>query len=140
MACPFFIPTERLQSPLWPHPERLPLGGAWSGRCASPLAGNSDVPGENELKHGCNLGYAHACPRLPAQRPADAVRFGVVHDREGRITLQYIWEMAHLPAAHGLLRFDIRAQAWSQPHPDRCTQRMAECYLESYLLRRKHEI
>jgi hypothetical protein len=141
MACPYFLPAERLASPLWPHPARLPLGAAWSGRCTSPTAadGGNDAPGEHDLKHGCNLGYARNCPRLPQQRTADAVRMAVIHDRDGRITLQYVFEMAYLPAGHGLLEYDAGARAWLRPHPDARVQRMAECYLESYWLRRKSE-
>jgi hypothetical protein len=114
----------------------LPLGAAWSGCCTSPAADAKEAPGEHDLKHGCNLGYARHCPRLPQQRSADAVRIAVIHDRGGRITLQYILEMAYLPAGHGLLEYDAGARAWIHSHPDVRMQRMAECYLESYLLRR----
>ncbi|MGE0406802.1 MAG: hypothetical protein AB7O65_10915 [Candidatus Korobacteraceae bacterium] len=136
MACPFFFPTERLASSLWPHPSRLPLGAGWNGRCTSAAASAS--PTEDELKHGCNLGYARGCPHLPKERSADAVRFGVLRDRDGRITLQYSLERAYGPAGHGMIEYDDRARAWLNRHEeDIRIQRMAECYLESYLLRRR---
>jgi hypothetical protein len=137
MACPFFLPAERLETLLWPHPARLPLGGAWSGRCTSPIATFPEPPGEEQLKHGCNLGYARDCPRLPRERIADAVRMAVIHDRDGRITLQYVLEASYLPAGSGLLEYDSGAQNWLQVHSDQRLQRMAECYMESYMLRRK---
>jgi hypothetical protein len=68
---------------------------------------------------------------------ADAVRMAVIHDRDGRITLQYVLEASYLPAGSGLLEYDSGAQNWLQVHSDQRLQRMAECYMESYMLRRK---
>ncbi len=139
MACPFFLPTQRCDAPMWPHPGRLPLGDAWKGRCTAGCG--SDVssavePGEQELKHGCNLGYAGHCPRLPAERSADAVRFGVARDRENRIAVLYVYELANRPAGHGTLEYDVAGRRWLQAHSDLRIQRMAECYLDAYLRRR----
>lgn len=136
MACPFFLPTQRCASPLWPHPPRLPLGDAWTGHCTAP-GHEGAQPSEAELKDGCNLGYAR-CPRLPQHRPCDAVRFVLARDRDCKLAIQYVCEIGHAPAAHGLLEFDTRAVRWTVSHPDPCLQKMAECYLDSYL-RRKQE-
>lgn len=136
MACPFFLPQKRIENPLWPHPVRLPLGDGWSGQCTAP--GHEGVqPGEEELKDGCNLGYARACPRLPGERHGDAVRFSLARDREGKLAVQVVCEIAYAPAGHGMLEFDVAAGRWSSAHPDARIQKMAECFLESYLRRKQ---
>src|ERR1035437_2030685 len=70
VVCPFFMPEQRFESD-WPFPQRLPLGAGWAGTCTA--AGHEGArPSDEELKSGCNLGYANACSRLPAARHADA--------------------------------------------------------------------
>jgi hypothetical protein len=126
MACPYFFPTERLEADLWPHRRRLPLGDGWRGRCTA----GDRLPGEDELKEFCNLGYAKACPFLPSQRSADAVRFGV-RQVNGCIAVTYICERDHKPGESGELEFDLVAGAWTARHNNPCIQRMAECVLSS---------
>ncbi len=80
MACPFFMPEEQFISD-WPFPQRLPLGAGWAGTCTAP--GHEGArPSDEELKSGCNLGYAKACSRLPVERHADAVRFALGEERD----------------------------------------------------------
>lgn len=136
MACPYFLPTERCASPLWPHPSRLPLGDGWAGRCTAP-GHEGAQPTDTELQDGCNLGYAR-CPRLPQQRPCDAVRFLLARDRDHKLAIQYVCEIGYAPGAHGVLEFDTGAARWIVSHPDPRLQKLAECYLDSYL-RRKQE-
>jgi len=133
MACPFFLPTERCATSLWPHAMRLPLGDAWQGRCTAPGYEGAQ-PTDEQLKDGCNLGYAR-CPRLPERRPCDAVRLLLVRHRDRRLSIQYVCEIGHAPAAHGMLEYDAASACWTVAHADRCLQRMAECYLDSYLRR-----
>jgi hypothetical protein len=135
MACPFFMPTERLQQGTWMHPSRLPLGAGWKGRCCAPGCETADVP-LNVLESFCNMGYAAACPSLPKERQYDSIRFAVAHDGNPRIVLWYSCERDHLPAAHGKLEYDATLQAWISTHADFRIQKMADCYLQSYLLRR----
>lgn len=135
MACPFFMPTERLEDGGWLHPSRLPLGGGWSGHCCA--AGHEGAaPASDELREFCNLGYALNCPRLPRERAVDALRFSIVRDRGAQLTVMFVNEMGHRPAGHGTLEYDLAQKRWISSHPDPRTQKMAECYLESYLLRR----
>ena len=139
MACPFFMPTEKSEAALWPHPARLPLGAGWEGHCCAP-GHDTDAVSEDELKHSCNLGYA-SCERLPQDRPADAVRFAVSRDTGSQIELSFVYELAHRPAGHGRLQYDATLGQWSFPEGDAASenprlQKMAECYLEAYLLRR----
>ena len=82
------------------------------------------------------MGYASACPRLPRERQYDSVRFAVAQDRIERVFLQYSCERAHRPAGHGKLEYDVMRQTWVSTHSDFRIQKMAECYLQSYLLRR----
>ena len=89
-----------------------------------------------ELKDFCNLGYAAACPRLPAERAYDAVRFSVINDAGERVTLCFVCEFAHRPAVHGQLEYDVALNRWPSPHSETRIQKMAECYVQSYLSRR----
>ena len=131
MACPFFVPTQRTGEIAFPHPRRLPLGTSWRGLCSAP-GHEQEVPSARELE-SCNLGYAHDCPRLPSQRPADAVRFQVVEDSGEKLRLEFVFEAGHLPAGHGFLEYGRGAKAWISPHPDTRLLRLAESFLKFYL-------
>ena len=134
MACPFFVPTQRWDGGAWPHPSRLPLGAGWLGCCSAP--GHEGVePAEEEQREFCNLGYAAKCPRLPVERSCDAVRFSVVRQEGASLLVCFICEAGHLPAAHGNLRYDSLAGKWVSAHADPRIQRLAECFVQSYLSR-----
>lgn len=142
MACPFFMPIEKLENGAWLHASRLPLGCGWSGHCTAPGHENV-VPSQEELQEFCNLGYARHCTRLPHERPWDSVRFAVRTVGTGgngnkRIQVRYICERGHRPAEHGFLEFDATDAHWAQRHPDRRVQRMAECFLAAYIEGRKN--
>jgi hypothetical protein len=129
------MPTRKSEDAAWPqHPSRLPLGWAWDGHCCAP-GQQAATPSADEIKE-CNLGYAANCPRLPATRACDAVRFSVATERGSQLLLAFVCELGHRPASHGLLEYDFQLARWVSCHPDPCIQKMAECYLQSYLLRR----
>ena len=132
MACPFFMPIRRSEDAAWLHPSRLPLGSGWEGYCTAP-GHEGAIPEPQRLHEECNLGYASTCPHLPEGRAWDAVRFAVSREHESRIWLAYVCERSHLPAAHGNLEYRIHDAQWSSLHPDPRIQRMAECFLESWL-------
>jgi hypothetical protein len=135
LACPFFMPVRKSEDGVWQHPSRLPLGGGWTGFCCAP--GYEGVqPTDEELRSFCNLGYATNCPRLPKERPCDAVRFGIARDTGSQLFLLFVCEAGHLPTTHGTLQYDLSLGLWVLSHADPQIQKMAECYLESYLLRR----
>lgn len=129
------MPTRRLEGGTWLHPSRLPLGGGWQGHCCAP-GHDGETPSEEELTHFCNLGYAAACARLPQTRSCDAVRFSVARERGALLSLWYVCEAGHVPAEHGTLEYDTALGLWTSMHANPRIQKMAECYLESYLLRR----
>ncbi|HKW18641.1 MAG TPA: hypothetical protein VJO35_14135 [Terriglobales bacterium] len=133
MACPFFLPNERADDLAFPHPARLPLGSGWRGRCCA--SGKEQTVLDAKELESCNLGYATTCPRLPAERACDAVRFVVVNDSADEVTLQFVMEAAYRPAGHGFLKFDRRSGDWSVPHPDQLIQKKAECFLQSHFER-----
>jgi len=133
LACPFFMPTQQLMDG-WLHPSRLPLGSGWSGTCCAEP--DPYTPSETELRTFCNLGYAAGCPHLPQERSWDAVRFSVSRDRGSKLQLWFICEAGHRPAAHGQLEYDCELSRWTVPHTDSRVQKMAECYVQSYLSRR----
>ena len=134
MACPFFVPTEKFEGGAWLHPSRLPLGSGWRGHCSAP-GHDGVVPTETELTDGCNMGYAR-CARLPQNREYDAVRFSVARDRGSFIALWFVCEAAHHPIAHGILEYSLAESRWISPHPNPGIQKLADCYLQSYFLRR----
>lgn len=143
MACPFFMPVEKLDTGEWLHPSRLPLGCGWTGHCTAPGHENA-VPSADELRDFCNLGYAQNCGRLPRERLWDSVRFGartVPSDQKnfaaGYIHLRYVCERDHRPVEHGTLKFDATKALWEGKHSDERLQRMAECFLASYVEKRK---
>lgn len=134
LACPYFIPTHAMNGE-WLHPSRLPLGAGWTGRCGAP--GHDDAePSSEDIRERCNLGYATDCARLPQERTCDSVRFSVARESNAQVRVWFVCEKAHAPAGHGILVYDLSTQQWSAPHSDPRIQRLAECYLQSYLLRR----
>ena len=146
MACPFFMPMARLENGSWPHPARLPLGGGWCGHCTAP-GHEGELPPQDALEAFCNLGYASSCSWSPRERLWDAVRFAVSAPRESAgheardadavparvLLLRYVCERDHRPVEHGDLEFDLSQATWVRRHDDARIQKMAECFLESYL-------
>jgi hypothetical protein len=129
------MPTERADDIAFPHPSRLPLGSSWRGTCRVP--GHEQLALSSIELESCNLGYAKFCPRLPKERACDAVRFAVVSDSGDSISLQFVLETAYLPTADGILVYAHDSQKWIAPHPDHRIQKMAECFLQSYLDRKR---
>jgi len=89
----------------------------------------------------------------PVDRAWDAVRFAVAapaaesgSDPSQRSTpfraaavssrliqIRYVCERDHRPVEHGSLQFDLNTASWRELHRDSRLQKMAECYLESYM-------
>jgi len=130
LACPFFVPREILNDGSWPHPSRLPLGAGWRGTCCS--TGQNFTPDDATLREFCNLGNAHACPHLSADRDWDAIRFSVARTSVDQVTLWYVCEAANAPREHGQLTYDRIRRFWVNPHSDLRVQRLAACYIETY--------
>ncbi len=149
LACPYFMPVATLEGGSWPHPARLPLGGGWCGHCTAP-GHEGMAPPQDVLEAFCNLGYASGCGWSSAECRWDAVRFAVSAPREEMsqvspdlaasrprsLVLRYVCEKDHRPAEHGDLEFDLSRATWLQRHDDARVQKMAECFLESYLKKR----
>ncbi len=140
------MPVEWLENGSWPHPARLPLGGGWRGHCTAP-GHAGELPAQHILEAFCNLGYASSCSWAPKDedRACDAVRFAVAAplatakqsgrtSAPGRILcLQYAREKNHIPVERGDLKFDLSQAQWLSRHDDPRVQKMAECFLDSYL-------
>jgi hypothetical protein len=147
------MPVEKLENGAWPHPARLPLGCGWSGYCTVPGYESEILPRE-VLEEFCNLGYAAKCSRLPQERAWDAVRFAVsakkdrtVHENgcadfsgASRIVqLRYVCERQHAPVEHGTLEFDGAGMRWLRSHADSRVQKMADCFLKTYMAKGRPE-
>jgi hypothetical protein len=149
LPCPYFMPTEKLENGVWPHPARLPLGAGWSGCCTAP-GYEGEIPEQSVLEKFCNLGYS-TCDHRPLDREAtawDAIRFSarLIQKKSSADTtfttsiandpilqIRYVCERDHRPAGQGLINFDARSLACHEPHSNPRIQKMAECFLESYL-------
>ena len=134
MACPFFIPTERVDG-LWKFPDRLPLAPGFSGVCGAPQQMLAR-PSDEELRDHCNLGHA-SCSRLPQQRHADSVRFSARTAENHSIHVRYVYEMECRPAGGGVLAYDTREQRWITAIADDKLQRQAECFLQTWRSRQR---
>jgi hypothetical protein len=134
LACPFFMPTQPAAEAIFIHPMRLPLGAPWRGRCCAPGHEAADLSIE-ELKD-CNLGNAKQCVRLPTDRISDAVRFAVARESGNLLALRFVCEKNYRPASDGTLEYDSLRQQWNSIHNDPQIQRMAQCFLQSYLSRK----
>jgi len=135
------MPVEKLEG-TWPHPSRLPLGCGWRGHCTAPGHEN-ETPEPDVLEAFCNLGYATGCSWVPQDRAWDAVRFGVVAPPEvddrrqsAGIRVIYVCERNYRPVERGELEFDLQRSQWLRRHDDARLQKMAECFLGSFLQKR----
>jgi len=148
LACPYFMPVEKLEG-TWPHPSRLPLGCGWRGHCTAPGHENA-TPAQDTLEASCNLGYASGCSWAPRERAWDAVRFAVAAPTEVAnqcevgdvcqvlpvIRVVYVCERNHRPVERGEVEFDVQRSQWLSCHGDARLQKMAECFLGSFLQKR----
>jgi hypothetical protein len=61
-------------------------------------------PSEARQFELCNRGYARGvCECFPAEAAADAVRFSVASEADGRVRLVWVHERDHAPVEHGEL-------------------------------------
>ena len=128
MACPFFLPVRRLGSGGWNPAPRLPLGDAYGGSCQA-RASSPFEPSEEIQRELCNCGYARQrCSHFPDTNAADAVRFSVAGDQDGRVTLIYILEKDHAPMEHGFMDYSTGAR---EPLASQ-----GRAFVESYLRQR----
>jgi hypothetical protein len=140
LACPFFVPLQIVHDGSWLHPSRLPLGAGWTGDCCA--AGERLSASDTQIREFCNLGYATACPHLPAGRDWDAVRFSVANTNINarQFTLWYTCELAHAPIEHGKLTFNLASGECLTPHADSRVHRLATSYVESYRARNRKSL
>ena len=128
MACPFFMPSERLDDGPWSHAPRLPLGDPYRGVCFSRPAEGPFEPSEGAQRDLCNCGYARGvCDRFPGGESADAVRFSVTSCQGGCVDLVYVFERNHTPQRHGLIQFPETGTG--------LLARQADAFVKSYLRR-----
>ncbi len=136
MPCPYFLPAEKL---LWASAPILPLGDAHQGSCLADPAQAKPPPAE-ALVDLCNLGYARGrCPRFPQDEGPDAIRFAVVKDADGVISISWVRERDHHPFDHGVL--DCRNDCLltpAAPLPEVAIGQV-QAYVASYLRRTRKD-
>ena len=133
MACPFFAPSQRLETTGWVRPPRYPLGDLFSGTCH---ASSSNLT-EGHHDDPCNFGYARGrCDRFPGGNAADAVRFSVTEDTPNRLLVAYVVEKDHAPVEFGTLEYVIADARLDGPPISDVLVQQARAFLESYLSRR----
>jgi hypothetical protein len=136
VACPFFVPSRRLEIAGWIRPPRLPLGDPFGGACHAQPADIVEPP-ESRQRELCNCGYARGrCDRFPGTSPADAVRFSVTGDTLARLSMVYVVEKDHAPAEHGVLEYVVGDARLEGPPVSDVLMHQARAFLESYLSRR----
>jgi hypothetical protein len=136
VACPFFVPSRRLEIAGWVRPPRLPLGDPFLGACHAQLADIVEPP-ESRQREVCNCGYARGrCDRFPGDSPGDAVRFSVTGDTLARLSVIYVVEKDHAPARHGTLEYVVGDARLEGPGMSEVLLQQARAFLESYLSRR----
>ena len=139
MACPFFMPSRRLEITGWVRPPRFPLGDLFGGACHARPADIIEPP-EAHQRELCNCGYAKGrCDRFPGGGAADAVRFSITDDTPTRVSLVYVVEKDHAPAEFGTLEYSVDDARLDGPIVSDVLAQQARAFLESYLSRRAEE-
>jgi len=113
----------------------MPLGDAWTGVCRGTTSGDW-MPDSETVRQSCNFGYAREkCGHVPPGA-ADAVRFGISHDRDGLVRIYWVMEKDHLPVAHGPMDYSRGEAAFTSAHADACIAQQAQAYVAAYLRRK----
>ncbi|MCU1339422.1 MAG: hypothetical protein JWO19_5003 [Bryobacterales bacterium] len=136
MACPFFVPSHRLEIAGWIRAPRLPLGDPFGGACHARPADVIEPP-ESRQRELCNCGYARdRCDRFPRDGAADAVRFSVTDETLTMLSFVYVVEKDHAPVEYGTLKYAIEDARLDSPNISDILVQQARAFLESYLSRR----
>jgi len=133
MACPYFVPTEKIAEAVDGCRVRPPLGALYKGFCA---AGEEKIepPDAETLDRRCNFGYARpVCGHFPADPGPDAVRFSVTKDDGRRVRMLFSMERDHRPFRNGRIEFDRDGDSWTGVETDTILYDQAQAYLRSYL-------
>jgi hypothetical protein len=137
VACPFFVPSRRLEITGWLHAPRLPLGDPFGGACRADPAEIIEPPDAQHQRDLCIRGYARGrCDRFPGGSAADAVRFSVTEDTPNRLLVVYVVEKDHAPVEFGTLQYSVDDSHLDGPPISDILVQQARAFLESYLRRR----
>ena len=147
MACPYFMPVAKLENGAGRIPPGCPsdVVGAdiarhpatkdscLTGQCSNPSA-TSDTPVAALVARRTRRGMRSGSR---FQRPPISTREKSLQDvlmsRSVRFASSTFASARHLPVSHGELEFDLLQASWLHKHDDLRMQKMAECFLESYL-------
>jgi hypothetical protein len=119
---------------------RAPSPPDAGGKSGAGQAGASLLSDEHVERH-CNHGYARGeCPRHPHAAAAvpDAYRFTVLREQANELTLRYVAEREHYPAASGDVLYQIEERKLSPRLETATLERQAVCYVETYFRRKRH--
>jgi len=122
------------------HAGALPLGCGWTGHCTAPGHENAV-----HRRRNCGTFATWATPKAVSGFRRAGVGFGTVRGADvpgdkknftgGHIQIRYVCERDHRPVEHGTLKFDAVAENWLLRHSDDRVQRMAECFMATYVRR-----
>jgi hypothetical protein len=136
VACPFFVPSRRLETAGWVRPPRFPLGDPFGGACHARPAEVIEPP-EVRQRELCNCGYARGrCDRFPSDSAGDAVRFSITDETPAKLLVVYVVEKDHAPAEFGTLEYTVHDAHLDGPHLSEVLAEQARAFLGSYLRRR----
>lgn len=128
MACPYFMPGERL--PL----SRGSLGDLYAGACQADAA-KPCRPDETTVADRCNLGYARGrCAHFPEGDGPDAIRFSIARKDDSSIRVLYSLERDHRPYSNGSLAYSTQIGDFESA-PSEAISTLAAAYVRSYLRR-----
>jgi hypothetical protein len=135
VACPFFLPTGAFEDSAWSTPPRLPLGDPCRGVCRAGV--DLFEPDAGTLRQYCNCGYGrHGCPRFPDGAFADAMRYSLEVEGNGRLTIRYVYERDYSPVRHGLVEFCEATEELSGDLDDSVAREQAKAFARSLSKRR----
>ena len=87
-------------------------------------------PSEQTQRDTCNFGYGRrCCSWFPSGGEIDAVRFSVLREADGVVTVQYILERDYSPASHGTFESHDGVIPADVPEP---IARQAAAFIRAY--------
>jgi hypothetical protein len=122
VACPYFMPVEKLENGTWPHAS----GFLWDADGVD-TARRRDTRASLPRRKSCRSSATLAMRKVADVCRGIGVGFDPVRSSNNgrrrkngtgrRIQVRYVCERDHRPAEHGMLEFDATAKRWERVIP-----------------------